>query len=352
MRPARKKSRTTFGMAQALVAWYRRNRRDLPWRRTSDPYAIWIAEIMLQQTTVQAVVPYYTRFMVRFPDLETLARARLPTVLAAWSGLGYYRRARNLHSAARLIVADHGGRFPDTAAGVLALPGIGRYTAGAILSIAFGQRQPVLDGNVARVLSRVLLIRGDAQEAGNKHRLWQAARELVELSKAPGDLNQALMELGATICTPIGPDCPSCPLARRCAARRAGEQEAIPRPRRRRTPIQVKMSVAVVERDGRFLLRRREGTRLMDGLWELPTLDPPRGGAGRAGRGNDPPMRKVSRLDRIRHTITYRRLEVEVCRARLLSEPWGSRYRWVSMAQARKLPTSSLVTKVFERLRN
>jgi A/G-specific adenine glycosylase len=354
--PPRRKRPSHRGPPPAeLVAWYRRHRRDLPWRRSSDPYAIWIAEIMLQQTTVQAVLPYYDRFLRRFPDPVSLARARLASVLAAWSGLGYYRRARHLHAAARRIRHLHKGRFPSRFEEILALPGVGRYTAGAIASIAFGQQRPILDGNVARVLSRHLGLEGDPRAATNTRRLWSAATSLVEASTAPGDLNQALMELGATLCTPSTPDCDRCPLALCCVARRAGRQGEIPPPRRRRKQITVPLRLALIERRGRVLLRRRDGTALMDGLWELPPLDRRSqlaGGSDRIGEGDLLAVERLEPFATFRHSITHRQLEVEVQRANLLAEPRGKAYRWVTPAQAGRLPTSSIVSKALRKLQD
>ncbi len=326
-------------LCRSLVAWYRRNRRDLPWRRGRDPYRVWVSEIMLQQTTVRAVVPYFERFVRVFPSLQALAAARLDDVLAEWSGLGYYRRARHLHEAARLIVKQHRGRFPRRLEEALALPGIGRYTAGAILSIAYGQPLPVVDGNVARVLSRLCLVRGPRSSAREK-KLWSAAADLVAAADVPGDLNQALMELGATVCAPLGPSCPKCPLRRACRARAAGLQERVPSPRRLTRPtVAVRADVAVVTRAGRLLLRRRPDQSLMHGLWEFPTI--PSGGV-------DDGLRVELResLATIRHSITYRRLELRVRPARLLSEPPRDRYRWVRPGDLRRLPASSLVRKI------
>lgn len=326
-----------------LLAWYRRRRRDLPWRRSRDPYRVWISEIMLQQTTVRAVVPHFERFVRRFPTVRTLAAARLADVLAAWSGLGYYGRARRLHEAARRVVRDHGGRFPRRLEDAMALPGIGRYTAGAILSIARGERLPVVDGNVARVLARLFLLRGPRSAALDR-RLWAAATDLVAVAGTPGDLNQALMELGATVCAPRDPRCAECPLRRRCRARAAGLQERVPPPRRAaRAPLLVRADVAVVARGGRLLLRRRADRTLMHGLWEFPTID-----AGGAGDGLRVALAEP--VGTVRHAITYRRLRLRVRRARLLSEPPRGRYRWVRPADLRRLPTSSLVRKVLAAL--
>ncbi len=329
-------------LAASLVAWYRKGRRDLPWRRTRDPYRVWVSEVMLQQTTVRAVIPYYRRFLRRFPRLRDLARARPGAVLAAWSGLGYYRRARDLHAAARLVVKRHGGRLPRSAGELLALPGIGRYTAGAILSIAFGRAAPVLDGNVARVLSRLRALRGDPRSAAARRRLWDLATTLVRATGSPGDLNQALMELGATVCAPADPACPICPVARHCAALAAGVQEAIPRPRRAKPPVVVRASLALVARNGRYLLRRRAGTGLMDGLWEFPPLAVRDGGDG----DDRLRLRSLGRIATVRHSITYRRLIVDVHRARVVAGPRRGRYRWVTPGQVRRIPASSLVSKV------
>jgi A/G-specific adenine glycosylase len=300
---------------------------------------------MLQQTTVKAVVPYYSRFLARFPTLADLARARVSEVLAAWSGLGYYRRARSLHAAARLVTARHGGLVPDSRDALLALPGIGRYTAGAILSLAFGQHEPVVDGNVARVLSRLCLEREDPRTGSARERLWDAARALVEASAVPGVLNQALMELGATVCTPAAPACRACPLSAACAARARGLQGAIPAAARRRKPVRQRSRLAIVRRNGRLLMRRRQGTGLMDGLWEFPEVVPAR----RAPDGA-PGIAAGRRLASVTHSITYRRIEVQIHEGRLLGRPRGPAYRWVTPDAARRLPASSLVRKTLDRL--
>ena len=215
-----------------LLAWFRRTKRDLPWRHTRDPYRIWLSEIMLQQTRVTTVIPYYRRFLERFPTVQHLARARPAAVLAAWAGLGYYSRARNLHLAARRIVTRHGGKFPHELDATLALPGIGRYTAAAILSIACDQPLAALDGNVARVLARLDAMRGDLRRPAAWQRLDAAADALLA-RHAPGDWNQAMMELGATVCTPQAPRCPQCPVARWCRAQALGLAERLPEARRK-----------------------------------------------------------------------------------------------------------------------
>ncbi len=314
-------------IADQLVAWYRDNRRDLPWRRTRDPYAIWVSEIMLQQTRVAVVVPYWERWMARFPTAAALAAAPLDDVLAAWSGLGYYGRARNLHRGAREVVARYRGRLPDSAGELRSLPGIGRYTAGAIASLAFDRREPLVDGNVARVLARLFSVEEDVKSAPGQKRLWQLAGELVPAG-APGDFNQGLMELGATVCTPAAPRCPDCPLAADCLARRAGRQRDLPRmPERTRDADKPVLAVAAawVERGGRILLARRAPDGLFGGLWELPQA-PGRTALARAlaglGLAWRPPARPVHRH---RQVLSHRRLAISVYAAPAAGRLTGAR---------------------------
>jgi len=329
--------------ARALTDWFARNRRDLPWRGARDPYRVWVSEIMLQQTTVRVVVPYYRRFLRRFPTLARLAAAPIDDVLAAWSGLGYYRRARHLHAAARLVVERHGGRLPDDPAALRALPGVGRYTAGAIASIAFGRPEPILDGNVARVLARHLGERRDPRLAPVSARLWGEAAALVAAADRPGDLNEALMELGALVCLPAAPDCPRCPLTRTCAARAQGDPASIPPPRRQAAPRVVERTVALIESNGRQLVRRRATTGLMDGLFELPAVEPDGRGGHRLEGGARVTL--LAPAGSVRHSITWRRLTVTVARARLRARPRPGDHRWVTPAEALRLPASSLLAK-------
>ena len=264
-------------MARRVVAHYRSAHRDLPWRRSRDPYAIWVSEIMLQQTRVAAVVPYYERWMARFPNVTALAEAPLDDVLAAWSGLGYYSRARNLHRGAQADVARHGGALPASAAALRALPGIGPYTAGAIASIAFAQPEPLVDGNVARVLARLYALDIDIKSSAASSTLWRLAGELVP-GDAPGDFNQGLMELGATVCTPLGPTCLLCPLAALCRARAQGRERELPRMPARKRPHELPLIDATalwIERRGKLLLARRTPDGLYGGLWELPQTHAP-----------------------------------------------------------------------------
>ncbi len=336
-------------MRQDLLQWFDRHRRDLPWRRTRDPYAIWLSEVMLQQTRVETALPYYERFLARFPTVEELAWAEIDEVLALWSGLGYYRRARQLHAAARRVV-ELGG-FPRTAQGLLDLPGIGAYTAAAVASIAFGEAAPVLDGNVERVMARQLGMSEDPKGSAGRKQLLAAAAELLD-SRRPGDSNQALMELGATLCSPRRPKCLLCPLAGGCAAAAEGDPERYPAPRRRREPETHRLVVAVVEEGSRVLLfRRPEESTLLAGTWELPWAESEEPAAALALRYGGrwelgPPAARV------RHGITHRDLDVEVRRARLHALLGGDRLGegpeagWFDAPGRAALPLSSLVGKV------
>lgn len=257
-------------IVRPLLAWWDANQVDLPWRRTRDPYRIWVAEIMLQQTQIATVLPYYARWLDAFPSVDALAAAEPDEVLKLWEGLGYYRRARHLHAAARTVLAEHGGQLPRSVAGLMALKGIGRYTAGAIASIAFGVPAPVVDGNVSRVLTRLTDDDGDITQTGTRNRLWALADTLVPDDR-PGAFNQALMELGQRVCVPARPRCHQCPVADHCAARRHGTQLERPvRPPRRRTP-HYDVAAGVIRRDdGRILIAQRPADGLLGGLWEFP----------------------------------------------------------------------------------
>lgn len=331
-----------------LLSWYRRRRRDLPWRGTRDPYRVWVSELMLQQTQVVTVIPYYERFLKRFPTVRRLARAPVTAVLDAWSGLGYYSRARNLHAAAGIIARDHAGRLPEEPERLLELPGIGRYTAGAIASIAYGRPAPVLDGNVQRVLCRWLGIRRDPRAPEVQRRLWREAASLVP-ERAPGDFNQAMMELGATLCVPRAPDCPACPVSAGCAARANGWQERIPPPRRPTPRKRIRYLCGILEKDGALLLARRPLTGLLGGLWEFP---------GGETSGREPPEEALARLLRerlgihaapvdpagsITQILSHRELEIRAYRCRwqmaVIHPRWYTEARWVPK---RKVPALGL----------
>jgi len=258
-----------------LLAWFdRHGRKDLPWQRSRDPYRIWVSEIMLQQTQVSTVIPYYERFLDRFPDVRTLARARLDSVLHHWTGLGYYARARNLKKAAGIVVREHGGCFPRNIESVSALPGIGRSTAGAILAFAFQQRHPILDGNVKRVLTRLHAIRSPVTQRTTEQHLWELAEQYTPKTRS-ADYTQAIMDLGATLCRPRKPDCASCPLADDCRARALGKPENYPM-RSARPVLPVKQTVMLMIRDarGRVLLTQRPPVGLWGGLWGFSECAP------------------------------------------------------------------------------
>ncbi|MDE2855166.1 MAG: A/G-specific adenine glycosylase [Chloroflexota bacterium] len=256
--------------ADELLIWYREARADLPWRRDANPYHIWLAEVMLQQTQVETVIPYFTRFLQACPTIEALAAAPLDDLLKLWEGLGYYSRARNLHRAARLIVSEHGGVMPAEVDELLKLPGIGRYTAGAIASIAFGRPAPVLDGNVIRVFARVLDLDEDTNQSATRKKLWRLAERWLPAADC-GDYNQALMELGQRVCRPQNPRCSTCPIRAHCRARSAGTQALRPR-RSKRAPSPHYDVTAGLIRDerGRLLIAQRPLDGLLGGLWEFP----------------------------------------------------------------------------------
>ncbi len=311
-----KRTRSIEESRRRLLRWYRRVRRDLPWRRTRDPYAIWLSEVMLQQTTVAAVVPYYERFLGRFPDVGVLARARLDTVLAAWSGLGYYRRARNLHAAAK-IVAREG--FPAGAAGWRALPGVGVYTAAAIASIVHGEPISAVDGNVERVLSRMHRIRRDPGRIKELAQAWISPR-------APGNHNQAVMELGATVCTPRRPRCDECPVRTSCSGRDSPGRYPVPRARPK--PIHEHRAVAFVLRGECVKLVRNKEAGRLGGMWDLPEADP-------AGQP----------LATVRHTILDRRWTLSIHEGRT-----RRRGSWFDARHAAALPLTGAARKCLKRV--
>jgi A/G-specific adenine glycosylase len=309
---------------RALVAWFRRGHRDLPWRRTRDPYAVWVSEIMLQQTRVETVTPYFERWMRRFPTVRALAEAPLDDVLSHWAGLGYYARARNLHTAAREVTTTYGGRFPATAERLRALRGVGAYTAGAIASIAFGEAAPIVDGNVVRVLARIDALAGAASSTALKNEIWQRAEALVRADGGvdAGSFNQAMMELGATVCTPKSPACARCPLGAWCRARAAGAVEHHPGPKVKKAPRAVDAVAVLAERDGKLLLVRRPPAGLWGGLWEPPMREIARGetpvaAAARVAKAcTGLLLSDIQSFDRFEHVLSHRRMRFHVFRAR------------------------------------
>jgi len=252
-----------------LLSWYEQNKRDLPWRNSNDPYVIWISEIMLQQTQVATVEPYFHRFLERFPDVTSLANANLDDVLKAWEGLGYYSRARNLHKGARKVLEVFDGSLPKTREELLGIPGIGPYTAGAIASIAFGEPEIVVDGNVRRAMARVLKITEDPKLPAVQRNIESCLRRRLPLNHA-GDFNQALMELGAVICTPVNPQCARCPVESVCEARKQGLVSELPVRTPRKPRPHYNVAIGIVWRDERVLITKRPEEKLLGGLWEFP----------------------------------------------------------------------------------
>ena len=313
-----------------LLDWYRKGHRDLPWRATTDPYRIWVSEIMLQQTRATAVIPYYERFLARFPDAAALAAAPEHDVLAMWAGLGYYSRARNLRKAAQAIAAA--GGFPSDYAGIRALPGIGEYTAAAVASIAFGLPYAVLDGNVMRVVARVENDGSDTGSARTRERFRAVAQQWLD-PREPGHFNQALMELGATVCLPRKPQCLLCPLASRCRAREEGTVAQLPVKLRKTEPVHLVGTLLVIRKGSSVLLRQRAAAQSrMAGFWDLPTPeDLPRSKPGEV-------------LGEIRHTITHHHYKLAVRRARPpanVAEP----FRWWELSQLTAIPLSTTARK-------
>lgn len=311
--------RSARAIRTRLLDWYDAEKRDLPWRRSRDPFEIWVSETMLQQTRVDAVIPYYERFLERFPDVYALASADLEDVYGVWEGLGYYSRARNLKRAAEQVVSEFGGELPDDPVALRQLPGIGRYTAGALASIAFDRPEPVVDGNVSRVLTRLLGIREDIRDRAVSENLWRDARALAD-GPRPGDLNQALMELGATRCTKHSPGCVGCPLGRHCDARKVGDAASLPKKTAKRPPTQVLATAIWLLRNDKVLVIRRRSQGLLGGLWELP------GGECREGEAPSQALRrglrktlrlearKVKRVGEVQHVFSHRKLSLFVFR--------------------------------------
>jgi len=321
-------------LAARLLRWYDAGHRNLPWRRTRDPYRIWVSEIMLQQTRAEAAIPFYRRFLERFPSLAALAAATGEEVLASWSGLGYYSRARNLHRAARLMA----GVFPTGYEAIRALPGVGDYTAAAVSSIAFGLPYAALDGNVMRVMARVTNDAGDIGAARTRARFRELAEQWLD-RRRPGAFNQAMMELGATVCLPRSPRCGDCPLAAMCQARRAGCQEQLPVKLRKPQPVHIDMAVAVIVRRGRLLLwQRAADERRLAGFWELPSP------------GQLPELHAPQEIGAFHHTITHHRYQVTVYAGSLAAKARAARpLRWIPMATLPTLPLSTTARKALRK---
>jgi len=358
------KGRQLLTFRKQLLGWFLQFRRDLPWRRTGDPYRIWLSEIMLQQTRVAAVIPYYERFLSRFPNIEALATAPEDDVLRYWSGLGYYSRARNLQKAAQQIVAEHAGKFPTELRNVLALPGIGNYTAAAILSIGFNKKYAVLDGNVARVLARLGAVRDDVRESRRWRKLQESADTYLD-KDSPGDWNQALMELGATLCTPKSPQCLLCPAMQFCEGRKLGIAESLPETRKKRPTVQIRLAAAVFadENGWTFLLpppnRRGNATlasgvpQLASNLWHFPTIPVDGNPAAELHSHLRKHFARSQNGDlhfhaaaKVRHAVTYRVVTIDPFRINVKNLPRIKGAKRVPLREITVLPVSNLTRKV------
>jgi A/G-specific adenine glycosylase len=326
-----------------LLKWFDLHKRDLPWRKTTDPYAVFVSEMMLQQTQVKTVIPYYKIFLRELPDWASLAKAREQKILKLWEGLGYYRRVRNLRAAAKLVVSQFKGRLPETLEEIQKLPGIGPYSAGAILSIAYQKPFPLVDGNVMRVYSRIFLLRGNLKSGEGRKKVWSLAQKYIPNDR-PGDFNQALMELGATLCLPENPRCPLCPLFFRCGAARKGVQGKLPEMEKASPAIEVSMAALLIVKKGKFLLRKRSGKeRWLKGLWEFPSTE---GKTHRTALKKLEKQLKVKARSKewweVKHQITHHKILLRLYQA---SGPPGgnppSDTRWVTAKELAILPFPS-----------
>ncbi|MEO6182237.1 MAG: A/G-specific adenine glycosylase, partial [Verrucomicrobiota bacterium] len=344
-------------IVRALLKWFSENARDLPWRRTRDPYSIWISEIMLQQTQVKTVIPYWEHWLREIPTIKDLAKAKPEKVLKLWEGLGYYSRARNLQNAAQIILAKHVGEFPETFAEILALPGIGRYTAGAICSIAFNQSKPILDGNVIRVLTRVFGISGNPREKTTNTQLWSLADQLVSIAKLKTQnskpscsfLNQSLMELGALICTPHQPNCPGCPLQKICVAHRENRVDSLPYLAKRVKPTKRIFTAFIVQKNNRFLVQQRPAKIVNGGLWEFPNVEITDGKNVQEIQPFEIALRR-NPLCTIKHSITRYRITLSAFRATLRRKQPLPAGKWLRIVELDKLAITSAHRKILNYL--
>lgn len=330
-------------LRRRLLSWYDRHRRELPWRSDNpDPYAVWLSEMMLQQTQTSTVAPYYAAFLEAYPDVNALAAAPREDVLAMWAGLGYYRRAHLLHDAAKVVADELGGRFPDTVEGLMALPGVGRYSAGAIASIAFDVSAPILDGNVKRVLARVFAIRESQSDAKTIAKLWQMSGNVIPRKRC-GDFNQALMDLGATICTPKVPSCDTCPFKGICLARQRELVDEIPPVRKRSKPTRMDLTALVIESGEHVLLHRRSDSGLWAGMWELPNAEANGEKIDEVCEAILPASVRKSltrpvKAHAVQHQLTHRTVRFNVYRATCRKARVPKHFQWARKDDALPLP--------------
>ncbi|WP_124726520.1 A/G-specific adenine glycosylase [Staphylospora marina] len=342
---------TVAAIRKALVDWYRSNKRDLPWRRVTDPYKIWVSEVMLQQTRVETVIPYYERFIERFPDARTLAEAPEEEVFKAWEGLGYYSRIRNFHSAVKEVVSSCGGKVPDDPETFSRLKGVGPYTVGAVLSIAYGKRIPAVDGNVMRVYSRLFALTDDIASQRTRKKMEAIGWKLVP-EECPGDFNQALMELGATCCTPASPQCLFCPVRSFCDAYAQGLERELPVKKKQKQPLKEEVIMGIVECEGRILMEKRPRGGLLGGMYGLPVMKIQPGDtvSETMGKFCDAFRASVTNTSiegRFEHVFSHRHWMVTVVRARTqrMFIPDQGEWEWLSADERKKKPSSKVFLK-------
>jgi len=348
MTPAKNGNSKPSAFQKTLLQWYDLFKRDLPWRRVHDPYSTFISEMMLQQTQVKTVIPYYERFLKELPDWKALAKTREEKVLKLWEGLGYYRRARNLRAAAQMVVKDFNGKLPDTMEEVLELPGVGPYSAGAILSIAYDKSYPVVDGNVIRVFSRLFLLRGNLKTGEGHRKVWDLARQFIP-TKRPGDYNQAIMELGATVCLPDDPQCLLCPMFSFCQAAQKGLQGELPEMPKGQDNVEVPMAAVFVEKKGKVLVKKRSNEeKWLKGLWEFPSAE---------GKSFDEARQKLEKelkvrtdpkeLKEVKHQITHHKIQLKLLRGLTKgNSKFPPGFKWVDPKELLKLPFASAQAKL------
>ncbi len=333
---------------QTLLKWYDQNKRDLPWRGIQNPYATFVSEMMLQQTQVKTVIPFYGRFLKELPNWKALAKAKPEKVLKLWEGLGYYRRARNLQAAAQMIVRDFGGNLPDTLEEIVKLPGVGPYSAGAILSIAYQKPHPLVDGNVIRVFSRIFLLRGNLKAGEGHKRVWEIAKKLIP-AKRPGDFNQALMELGATVCFSDNPQCLLCPMRSQCQASEKGLQNELPEMPKAQETVEVSMAALLIGNKGKILVKKRSHEeRWLKGMWEFPSAE---------GSSFMEALKKLEKntgakavlreIQSVRHQITHHKIHLKLFPASFSGKKkLTGEHLWASSKELRKLPFASAQNKL------
>lgn len=335
-------------LQKPLLQWYDRNKRDLPWRGIHDPYATFVSEMMLQQTQVKTVIPYYHRFLKELPDWKSLARAREEKVLKLWEGLGYYRRARNLQAAAQMVVGEYGGKLPDTMEEITKLPGVGPYSAGAVLSIGFEKPHPVVDGNVIRVFSRLFLLRGNLKTGEGHQKVWELARHLIPQDR-PGDFNQAVMELGATLCFSDNPQCLLCPLLSQCQASQKGLQNELPEMPKAQETVEIRMAAFLIREKNRVLVKKRsQAEKWLKGMWEFPSAEGKTFEEARAKLDKELKTKSGSRPSlEVRHQITHHKVRLRLFPSPVPKNPRLSKdFKWVTAKELVRLPFASAQNKL------